>query len=72
VDATVGTGGSFGGNSLQQEIGLGRATAIDTIEVAWPATDERQVFRDAAMDRVYKVVESDSALIPVPIEVSRP
>ncbi len=33
---TVGTGSSFGNNSLQLETGLGTATRIDTLEVKWP------------------------------------
>jgi len=72
IYAVVGTGGSFGGNSLQQEIGLGRATAIETIEVGWPATGEKQIFRDAAMDRIYKIVEGNPALMPVPAKSSTP
>ncbi len=67
IYSTGGTGGSFGGNSLQQEIGLGRATSIDSIEVRWPATGATQVFRDAALDRVYRIVEGDPALAPVTV-----
>ncbi len=33
VFATVSSGGSFGASSLQQEIGLGKATAIDAVEI---------------------------------------
>ena len=33
---TVGTGGSFGNNSIQQEIGLGDVTRIDEILIWWP------------------------------------
>lgn len=33
---TVGTGASFGGNSLLAEIGLGKANQIKTLEVIWP------------------------------------
>jgi FG-GAP-like repeat/ASPIC and UnbV len=36
IHYTVNSGGSFGANSLQAEIGLGDAIAIDTIEVSWP------------------------------------
>ena len=67
IYATGGTGGSFGGNSLQQEIGLGRATAIESIEIRWPSTGATQVFRDAALDRVYRIVEGDPALAPVTV-----
>lgn len=40
IHATVGTGGSFGCNTLQQEIGLGKATAIQYVEVFWPASKD--------------------------------
>ena len=69
VYLTAGTGGSFGGNSLQQEIGLGAATGIEAIQVTWPATGEEQMFRDVAMDRVYRVVESEAGLQPVTVKV---
>ena len=69
VYLTAGTGGSFGGNSLQQEIGLGAATGIEAIQVTWPATGEVQMFRDVAMDRVYRVVEGETGLQPVTVKV---
>jgi hypothetical protein len=65
VYATVGTGGTFGGNSLQQEIGLGDATAIQQIEIHWPTTNTTQAFRDVTMDRIVKVREGMSSSIPV-------
>ncbi len=34
--ATVSTGSSFGGSSLQLEIGIGNATGITAVEVQWP------------------------------------
>ncbi len=67
IYATCGTGGSFGGNSLQQEIGLGAATAIESIEVRWPATGENQVFRAVAMDRVDRLIEGEPSLVPVAV-----
>jgi hypothetical protein len=42
----VSSGGSFGASSLAQEIGLGRAARIDTLEVWWPASKMHQVFRN--------------------------
>ncbi len=58
VFASVSTGGSFGASSLQQEIGLGDATALRTVEIAWPAGD-RQVFRDLPLDRIVHLREGD-------------
>lgn len=68
IYATVGSGGSFGGSSLQQEIGLGRAASIETIEVTWPATGETQTFQGVAIDRTYKVTEGDPKLSPVTLQ----
>ncbi len=59
IYATVGTGASFGGSSLQQEIGLGRATAIEAVEVTWPATGARQLFTGLEMDQYYRIREGD-------------
>ncbi len=37
---TVGSGGSFGASPLEQHIGLGKAGAIDSLEVRWPGGSE--------------------------------
>ncbi len=66
VFATVSSGGSFGASSLQQEIGLGRATRIAWVEVTWPASGTTQRFDDVAMDRAYRIREGMSELLPMP------
>jgi hypothetical protein len=68
IHAIVNTGGSFGSSSLQQEIGLGRATAIREIEVRWPAGGVQR-FRDVTADRVYLVREDSEALTPASVTV---
>jgi len=65
IRATVGTGASFGANSLQQEIGLGQATAIEEIEIRWPGSGTVQRLVGAALDRWYKVREDRDELIPL-------
>jgi FG-GAP-like repeat/ASPIC and UnbV len=62
---TVSTGGSFGANSLQLEIGLGDATAVELLEVSWPGAAEPQVFHDLQVDQVLEIVEGE----PVPVRV---
>lgn len=54
---TVTTGGSFGGNSLQTEIGLGKASAVESIEILWPATGKKQTIVNPPLDRSLKIVE---------------
>jgi hypothetical protein len=57
VHALVGTGGSFGSSSLQQEIGLAKASKIASIEVTWPATGRTQVLRDVDADQILIIEE---------------
>ncbi len=57
IHRVVGSGGSFGGSSLQQEIGLGRATRIRTLDVDWPASGIRQRFHDVPVDRFLSITE---------------
>jgi hypothetical protein len=59
---TVSSGGSFGGNPLRQEIGLGDATAIASIEVFWPVTGKTQVFTSPPLDRFYALREDSATL----------
>jgi hypothetical protein len=60
IHATVTTGGSFGSSSLQQEIGLGAATAIREVEIAWPGSGRVDRFSGLEPDRIYGIREGDS------------
>jgi hypothetical protein len=53
----VSSGSSFGANPLEQTIGLGQATRIESLEVHWPTSETTQVFRDLAADRAVRVTE---------------
>jgi hypothetical protein len=65
IYALAGSGGSFGADSLQQEIGLGKAEAIDAITIRWPGSGTVQTFRNVALNRVYDVVEGRRTLAAV-------
>jgi FG-GAP-like repeat/ASPIC and UnbV len=54
---TVGSGGSFGGSPFRQEIGLGRATRVEWVEVTWPATGELQRIEGLLARRHYRIRE---------------
>ncbi len=43
IHNTVNSGASFGGNSLQQEIGLGDAKAIESLAINWPNRNNQYV-----------------------------
>ncbi|MFQ5527583.1 MAG: FG-GAP-like repeat-containing protein [Thermoanaerobaculia bacterium] len=62
VHHLVGSGGSFGASSLQAEIGLGGAAAIERIEIRWPGSDTHQIFREVEMRRFYRAVEGKPEL----------
>jgi len=47
----VSSGGSFGGNPLRQEIGLGEARSIVEVRVVWPTAGSVQTFEDVVLDR---------------------
>ncbi len=51
------SGSSFGGNPLQQTIGLGAADRIATLEIHWPTSGTTQVFRDVPINQAIEVVE---------------
>lgn len=54
---TVGSGGSFGANPIEQHIGLGRAARIMRLEVWWPASNSRQSFQDVEKDDFIEIKE---------------
>ena len=64
----VNSGGSFGANPLRQTIGLGTASHLETLEVFWPTTGLTQTFTDVPVDRVVRIVESESSYQTVPLE----
>jgi hypothetical protein len=50
-------GSSFGGNPLQQTIGLGKARSVATLEVRWPTSGTTQVFREVPVNQAIEVTE---------------
>lgn len=56
---TVGETSSFGGNPLEQHIGLGPAAAITSLDVFWPASGTHQHFARVAKDQFIQVREFD-------------
>lgn len=61
----VSQGGSFGGNSLRADIGLGESTSIAEIRVIWHSPDGTEdVFNNVSMDQAYSLTEG-AELAPV-------
>ncbi|MCZ6746481.1 MAG: CRTAC1 family protein [Acidobacteria bacterium] len=69
VHLLAGSGGSFGGSSMQQEIGLGRIDGIEEIVIHWPGSGTVQRFSDVEPNRIYRVVEDQDRLIPLELPV---
>jgi hypothetical protein len=70
---TVNSGGSFGASSLRPHIGVGKANAIDALEIRWPGSGLVQRFSGPiAADRVYEIREGDKELKPVDVTGKAP
>jgi hypothetical protein len=60
IHAVAGSGGSFGASSLRPHLGLGRATAIDLLEIRWPGSGLVQRFEGPLpADRIYEIREGE-------------
>ncbi len=59
---TISNGASFGGNSYDLEIGLGKAEKIDLLEVNWPSTGKKQVFENVAINQHIEINENRSEI----------
>jgi len=58
VHEMVTSGASFGGNSLQLEMGMGQAKAIKLLTVTWPnKKSDKQVFQNVAVNSAYHLKE---------------
>jgi tetratricopeptide (TPR) repeat protein len=57
VYCTVGSGGSFGANPIQQHIGLGKSAKIVQLEVWWPASNSRQSFTNVEKNQFIEIKE---------------
>ncbi len=57
VYRTVGQTSSFGGNPLEQHIGLGHGARVVSIDTWWPATNTRQHFVNVDKDQFISIKE---------------
>jgi len=57
VHRHVSSGSSFGGNPLQQHIGLGKAGSVATLEIFWPTSQTTQVFHDISVNQAIEITE---------------
>lgn len=58
----VDSGGSFGAQPLQQHVGIGSATAVETLEVFWPKTGKTQTFHNPPIEQVLLITEDSDTI----------
>jgi hypothetical protein len=58
----ISSGSSFGANTLEQTIGLGKAEAIATLEIHWPTSGTTQTFHDIPAGQLITITEFDDTL----------
>ena len=54
--------------AIEEELGLGDATAITAVEVLWPGSGTRQVFRGLEPDRAYQLRESAESAVALELK----
>jgi hypothetical protein len=57
VHRVVSSGCSFGGNPLEQHIGLAKAERVAVLEITWPTSGTTQVFRDIPVNHAIEITE---------------
>lgn len=57
----VTSGSSFGGNSLQLEIGLGDAVDVVSCKIVWPIENSIDEFQDLEVNSAYTLIENEQA-----------
>ena len=65
IHRSASTGGSFGANPLRQEIGLGRAHRIASLEIRWPGSGTVDRLTDLELDQAYRIREGTGVAEPL-------
>ena len=68
IHLVVGSGGSFGASSLQQEIGLGNAEQIKRLSIRWPSSAKVQQFEGIPMDSCIEIKEGVDGFSQIPLD----
>ncbi len=64
----VTSGGSFGASPLRQQIGIGKATTIDTVKITWPTPGKVQFFTHLAPRQFIRIREGEDKLTTIPLK----
>lgn len=63
VYKVLNSGGSFGSNPLMQQIGIGQATSIKSIEIKWPGCKHVQLFQNIKADQQIHIIEGNNKYV---------
>ncbi|WP_153800165.1 CRTAC1 family protein [Foetidibacter luteolus] len=66
----VNSGGSFGSNPLLQHIGIGQATAVETVEIKWPGNNNVQVVKNLKAGDQVLIRQGSDAITKVKLNKS--
>ena len=59
---SINTGGTFGANSLEAEIGLGSSNSIKKLKITWP-NSKSQIFYNINVNKKYEIIEGQEKLL---------
>jgi hypothetical protein len=62
IQRVVGSGGSFGASPFQQHVGLGKVARIESVEVWWPTSGTRQIFRNVDKNQFIEIKEFEKTI----------
>ncbi|MDR7211748.1 FG-GAP-like repeat-containing protein [Flavobacterium piscis] len=68
VYRVLNSGGSFGASALRMEIGIGQATMIDQIEIIWPKTQKKKIFKNIQPNQYIKIIEGENDFSKIDIK----
>jgi hypothetical protein len=68
IHRLVSSGSSFGGNPLQQTIGLGTAEEIESLEISWPTSGTKQVFENVPLRTKLEITEFAESFREIPCQ----
>jgi hypothetical protein len=60
VHRHISSGSSFGGNPMEQTIGLAKSGKISVLEIHWPTSGTTQVFHDVDVNQALEITEFQS------------
>jgi hypothetical protein len=62
------SGGSFGCSPLRLQVGLGKANALESLEITWPVSGKKQVFSQLPIRRTLRITEGEKNYREVPMK----